>query len=242
MKIVISQSMFFPWIGFLEQIKLADIFVHYDDVQFSKGSFTNRVQIKTPRGQQWLTVPLKDHHLGQRIDEVQFPPMNTWCDRHWRLLKESFSAAPYAKDVFALVEEVYSNSYENISCLAKASFMALVHFFGLEKEKRFLDVRDLEITGTSSDRVLQIVRKLHGSTYITGLGALKYLDHDKFDSFGISVEYMDYRKTPYPQMFGEFTPFVSALDLIANCGKDGSRFISSSTGKGLLRAKLPQTM
>ena len=46
MKVVISQSMFFPWVDFLEQLKLADLNVFYDDVQFSKGSFTNRVRIK----------------------------------------------------------------------------------------------------------------------------------------------------------------------------------------------------
>ena len=46
MKVVISQSMFFPWVGFLEQLKLADVYVFYDDVQFSKGSFTNRVRVK----------------------------------------------------------------------------------------------------------------------------------------------------------------------------------------------------
>ncbi|NBX37756.1 MAG: hypothetical protein EBR10_11170, partial [Planctomycetes bacterium] len=50
MRIVISQSMYFPWVGFLEQMSLADIFVVYDDVQFSKGSFTSRVQAKTAAG------------------------------------------------------------------------------------------------------------------------------------------------------------------------------------------------
>ena len=38
MKILITQSMLFPWIGLLTQIKLADIIVHYDDVAFSKGA------------------------------------------------------------------------------------------------------------------------------------------------------------------------------------------------------------
>ena len=54
-----------------EQIRLADAFVHYSDVQFSKGSFVNRVQIKTSAGIRWLTVPLEKLKLGQRIDEVR---------------------------------------------------------------------------------------------------------------------------------------------------------------------------
>ena len=59
MRVVISQSMYFPWVGMLEQIRLADVFIHYDDVQFSKGSFSNRVQVKQPDGTSaWMTIPL----------------------------------------------------------------------------------------------------------------------------------------------------------------------------------------
>ena len=81
-RVVISQSMLFPWVGLLEQVRLADAFVHYDDVQFSKGSFVNRVQLKTPQGVRWMTVPLHDLHLGQRIDEVRIAPAGEWRARH----------------------------------------------------------------------------------------------------------------------------------------------------------------
>jgi hypothetical protein len=74
--------MFFPWAGMLEQMCLADAYVHYDDVQFSKGSFTNRVQIKTAMGVQWLTVPLRDLHLGQRILEVVVDNRQDWRKKH----------------------------------------------------------------------------------------------------------------------------------------------------------------
>ena len=71
MKVVISQPMFFPWVGMFEQIRLADIYVHYGDVRFSKGSYVNRVQIKTAQGVRWLTVPLQGVSLGQVIEQVR---------------------------------------------------------------------------------------------------------------------------------------------------------------------------
>ena len=40
---------------------------------------------------------------------------------------------------------------------------------------------------------------------------------------------MAYEKRPYPQLHGEFTPFVTVLDLIANLGRDGRRQIVSGT-------------
>ena len=33
MKVVISQPMLFPWVGMLEQIMLADVFVHYTAIE-----------------------------------------------------------------------------------------------------------------------------------------------------------------------------------------------------------------
>ncbi|NWB90771.1 WbqC family protein [Pseudomonas agarici] len=229
MNIVISQSMLFPWVGLLEQVRLADVFVHYDDVQFSKGSFVNRVQIKTPQGMRWMTVPLVDLHLGQKINEVQVPPSEQWRDTHLALLESSLANAPFRRDALELVEGLYAVDYRNIGALARASLMALVKYFGLDSHCRFIDVESLDIPGSSSDRVLRVVKSLDGDTYITGHGASRYLDHELFERSGVAVEYMAYNCTPYPQAHGDFTPYVSALDLVANCGKLGLESIKSAT-------------
>lgn len=228
-RIVISQSMLFPWIGLLEQVRLADVFVHYDDVQFSKGSFVNRVQVKTPEGMRWMTVPLASLRLGQRIDEVRLAPPERWRDAHMALLRRSFAGAPFAADALALAEDVYFGDHAHVGALARASMIALVRYFGLDAGTRFIDVADLNIPGSSSERVLAVVRSLGGRTYITGHGAARYLDHSCFERQGINVEYMNYRRLPYPQAHGAFTPYVSGLDLVANCGREGVRYIASET-------------
>ena len=228
-RIVISQSMLFPWVGLLEQVRLADVFVHYDDVQFSKGSFVNRVQVKTPEGVRWMTVPLRDVHLGQRIDEVQLADASQWRDKHLDLLQRSLAGAPHRADALALAEEVYATPHPHLASLARASLMALVRYFGLDAGTRFLDVADLGIPGDSSERVLAVVRELGGDVYVTGHGAARYLDHEAFEHAGVDVQYMAYRRMPYPQLHGDFTPFVSGLDLVANCGRDGVLYACSST-------------
>jgi len=221
--------MLFPWVGLLEQVRLADVFVHYDDVQFSKGSFVNRVQIKTPQGMRWMTVPLVNFHLGQRINKVRVAPHAQWRDIHLSLLKSSFSGAPYAEDALQLAAMVYASEYPNLGALACASLNALINYFGLDKDTRFVDIGALDISGVSSERVLSIVRKLHGDVYVTGHGAARYLNHDLFDAAGVRVEYVNYRFRPYSQLHGKFTPYVSGLDLVANCGRSGIEYICSST-------------
>lgn len=229
MNVVISQPMFFPWIGMLEQIRAADVFVDYSDVQFSKGSFVNRVQIKTPTGGRWLTVPLLGLHLGQRIDEVRINAAQDWRREHLEMLAQAYATAPYLGEMLGLVRSVYAHEYDGIAALSKASTMALCHYYGLDSGRSFRSSVALDIGGSSSRRVLDIVLALGGNKYVTGHGASRYLDHEAFEAGGVRVEYIDYVKAPYPQLHGEFTPYVSALDLVANTGIEGIKYIRSGT-------------
>lgn len=229
MRVVISQSMYFPWVGLLEQIRLADIFIHYDDVQFSKGSFSNRVQVKTADGRAWMTVPLSDHRLGQTIDEVRIKPTSSWRDRHLALLEKSFAGARHAGDALDLAAVVTGADHATVAEVSRHSMLALSRYFGLDADTRFMDSRDFGIPGSSSERVLALVKAAGGTDYITGHGAKNYLDHRLFESQGVSVSYMDYQCIPYPQNHGDFTPYVTALDLVANCGRDGLASIASGT-------------
>ena len=117
--------MFFPWAGLLEQLRMADIIVYYDDVQFSKGSFTNRVQIKTPFGKKWLTVPLKNFSFGQLINQVQVQSIDNWSHHHFSLIKQSFSDANFSKDAQKIVDQIYSREYTSIAELSKASMQGM---------------------------------------------------------------------------------------------------------------------
>lgn len=227
MIVVISQPMLFPWVGMLEQLRLADTFVDYSDVQFSKGSFVNRVQIKTEAGCKWMTVPLQDFHLGQQIDEVRCSRQVPWRHAHHSMLADAYQGARYRDDMLDLVDSVYRQGFEDIGSLSYASTCVLGQYFGLSSDIAFRRSSELETAGSGSQRVLGIVRELGGTTYVTGHGAVAYLDHELFESAGVRVEYMDYAKIPYPQLHGDFTPFVSALDLVANMGPDGANLIRS---------------
>ena len=228
-RVVISQPMFFPWVGLFEQLRLADVYVHYDDVQFSKGHFVNRVQVKTVHGSRWLTVPLDNLHLGQRINEVRLDDAKPWRQRHLALLSQAYRPAPFLKDMFALVRDVYGQAHSNLADLAMASMDAVCRYLQLAPKTEMLRSSTLGVPGTSSRRVLDIIRHFGGDTYITGHGARNYLEHELFESEGIRVEYIDYQERAYPQLHGDFTPYVSVLDLIANLGTAGREMMVSGT-------------
>lgn len=228
LKAVISQSMYFPWVGLLEQIRLADIFIHYDDVQYARG-FYNRVQIKTANGSKWLTVPLRDQHQGQLINEVLIDDRIDWRTQHRDILRHAYLKAPCREEMLALVDVVFAKNYLTLADLSRESILSLANYFGLVEGSQFANSAQMGVTGKSSQRLHDLCLAARAGVYVTGHGARNYLDHKLFDKSGIKVEYMKYRMVHYPQLHGDFTPYVTALDLIANCGKERTDVICSET-------------
>jgi hypothetical protein len=218
--------MFFPWVGLFEQIRVTDVFVHYDDVQLPQGrTFITRVQLKGPDGAYWLTMPVKRASHLPDINQAITNDQQDWRQVHLKTLHHMYAKAPFSREMLAIVEEVYAMTVSSVAVLNATAIERIASYFALDCE--FRKSSQLHVPGKSSERLLGIVQQLDGDIYITGHGARNYLDHELFENSGVRVEYMSYNQSEYKQLHGAFTPFVSILDLIANEGKSGRRVIAS---------------
>ncbi len=225
--VVISQPMYFPWLGIFEQFMLCDAFVHYDDVQMPLGrSFMSRVQLKTARGIKWLTVPVR-RQAGESINEVEIDESSSWRRSHLGLMAEAFRDAPFRAEAIRLAEDTLGAGDRLLSQLTIRSINAVSAYLGLERE--VVIASKLAASGRGTERLLDILLKLGATRYVTGHGAADYLDHAAMEAKGIEVDYVDYARLPYPQRHGEFTPYVTALDAIANLGRDARHQLVSGT-------------
>lgn len=214
--VVISQPMLFPWAGFFELAAQADIYVHLDDAQFSKGGFTNRIQIKHPAGVKWMTIPLEAKGSFQPIRDLQGVGSD-WKRRHRALVAQALDGTAHTETALELFDRVYAR--DRVVELLVASIEDSAEVVGLSRPAQWVLASELGIAGTSWQRVLAMVRELGGTRYLTAHGAAGYLDHEAFEQAGVAVEYVEYSKTPYDQLHGPFTPYVSILDTIATLGE-----------------------
>lgn len=213
--VVISQPMYFPWAGFMAQMALADVYIWLDDAQFSKGSFTNRIQVKLPTGRKWMTVPLGGAGSFQRIVDLSAKGED-WVESHRQMLLQSFKGYEFSKMALAHFDTAMAISGSLCDRLI-AGTEAQACTMGCLPPK-ILRASAMEISGASSDRVLSLIQAVGGDHYLTGHGAYAYLDHLALNSAGIAVSYMRYSPRPWPQNHGEFTPYVTGLDLLAATG------------------------
>jgi len=228
MNIVVSQPFFLPWVGLFEQMRLADVFVHYDDVQMPMGkNFCNRVQIKTRNGSQWLTIPIQHQGKVARINEIKISHAEDWKTKHIATIKNHYSDTPFYTELMDVLGAIYASPASLLSDFTIHSLEIIADY--LEMNRTWVRSSDMNIPGKSTQRLVDICRRFHASAYITGLGALNYINYELFEENNIALRYMDYQKQPYPQLHGEFTPFVSIIDLIANCGKEGKKYVCSNS-------------
>jgi len=225
MKVGIIQSNYVPWRGYFDFIDDVDLFVYYDDVQFSKGSWRNRNRIKTARGLSWLTVPICHDSLSQLIRETRIDYSRQWIKSHAGLLSQAYRDAPYFQRYFEPFLKLMELRFETISELNRAVNDWLLAELSITTPLRLSS--ELQTTGKQTDRLIELLKHLGATTYLSGPTARDYLEEHRFQQAGIALEYKSYDYEPYQQLHGSFEPHVSVLDLLFQCG-DKSRAVLKS--------------
>lgn len=223
-KVAVIQSNYIPWKGYFDIIHDVDLFIFYDDVQYTKNDWRNRNRIKTPQGLYWLTIP-----VGKREDrliyEVELTD-NDWRGKHWSTLKQFYAKAP----CFSIYEDFFEHVYLDLEWTNLSELNQFLtrnissQFLGIKTE--FGDSREYGLNTNKLDRLLELLKKSQANLYLSGPSAKSYIDDNKFQEADIVLVYKDYAGYPeYPQLFPPFEHAVSILDLLFNCGQDAPYYI-----------------
>jgi hypothetical protein len=223
---VILQPSYIPWRGYFDQIRRADLFIFYDDVQYDKHGWRNRNQIKTAQGKQWLTIPVHSSGVtqGVPIKAVKIDQSKPWAKNHLKALTISYSKAPCFKQYLPLLESFYERRDEFIADFTVEITIKLARELG-NSHTRFLRSSELDgITGEKTDRLIQILKRVGATHYISGPSAQDYIETEKFVAADITLEYIRYDYPEYPQLYPPYDPFVSVLDLLFMLGSDSAAY------------------
>lgn len=85
------------------------------------------------------------------------------------------------------------------------------------------------IEGQKTDRLIQVLQAVGGTHYISGPSASDYIEKEKFEAAGITLEYMEYNYPEYPQLYPPFDPQTSILDLLFMTGPEAPNYILKGT-------------
>jgi len=219
MRGTILQPGYMPWLGFFNQMALSDIFVFFDDVQFDRRGWRNRNKIKSPNGPIWLTVPIiQKGKFEQDLLETEINHSEKWALKHTKSIKFNYKSSPFFDEYFSDIAEIINNPDNNLLNLDLQLIKKQMEFLHLDRVKTYrsskLNISEKDKTG----RLVEICKSLGITEYISGPLCRNYLEMDMFSNAGIKVFLHDYDHPVYKQLYGEFQPFMSTIDLLFNHG------------------------
>jgi hypothetical protein len=227
--LAVLQPGYLPWLGFFDQMLRADIFVYYDDVPFDKHGWRNRNRVKSRTGPQWLSVPVRmGGRLGERILDVEIDNNQPWSRKHIATLQQLYAGAAFKKTYLPSLVQELSRPWDKIANLSIELTRLMAGW--LEIETPTYRSSELGIPGDRNTRLINLCRHFGADQYLSGNAAQDYLDVAAFGAEGIAVEWQNYQHPEYPQQYGDFVPYLSAIDLLLNCGPESPALLKNSLG------------
>lgn len=230
--VVVMQPGYLPWLGFFELLWQSDVFVVYDNVQYDKNGWRNRNRIKTANGPMWLTVPVSlPNGLSTKIYEARIDNSQRWQKKHIASIEQNYRKARYFSDYFPPIKELLEQKWESLLELNLKLITRLANLLGIQREIHLAS--ELEIQDDDKiKRLVKITSLFGGTRFYEPAGGKAYFNESsiqKFKDAGIGVEFQNYRHPIYAQLYGNFIPNLSVVDLILNHGPQSLKIITSTS-------------
>ena len=216
---IITQSNYIPWKGYFDSIRKVDVFVVYDDMQYTKRDWRNRNLIKTPQGLKWLSIPIEvKGKYFQKIKDTKIAD-KSWNLSHWEAIKQNYKNAQCFKETAEWLEPLYRNCNFDFLTEVNLHFIQEINnYLKINTEIRFST--EFELAVEKTERLVNICTELNVKDYFSGPAAKNYMEEELFRECNINLHYFDYSGyKEYPQLFGNFEHEVSILDMIFNLGE-----------------------
>ncbi|HEX8988370.1 MAG TPA: WbqC family protein [Rhodocyclaceae bacterium] len=233
MIVAVHQPHFLPWLGYLDRMRQADLFILLDHVQFERRNYQNRTRIKLDGTPRWITVPVQQHSqqeliLEKRIENEENP---RWGANLARTLRHAYRDAPYLRDYADELCRLLESRWERLVDIDQATLDFLRGAFAIRTP--LVRSSELGVPGAKSELILNLCRAAGADTYLAGLGGSRhYLDRDAFAAAGIDIAWQAFEHPRYRQDDAEFTPGLSAVDLLMREGPRGAARLCEPASAG----------
>ena len=218
------QPNFLPYTGFFDKIKRSDLFIIVDHCDFSKGKdnwhHRNRIRTGNNGGWDYLTLPVSEHWNWKPFHEARISEVFPFRRRkHLKTIAQHYQRAPFFDEFFPEFADIYSINERNLSEFNINIIMWFLEKFRIKAE--VLRSTDLDFNNglRKTDMIIELMKRVDGNHFISGDGAKTYIEHEKFEQEGISLEFQNFKPEPYHQAYPGFVPYLSALDMLMNTGR-----------------------
>jgi len=184
--ITIHQIEHIPHNSLFKKFNKADIIVLGDTFQFKKNYFENRNKIvaNNKDGWQWITVPVeKDNHKS--ISEVKIIQDGKWQEKYLGTLYNAYHNSKGFPAYYYPIKQIIEASTDSLIHLNVELMLCCLEWLEIRKDIVYLSDLKINPELKATDLLVEICKKCHATTYISGPSGKDYLELDKFGSIEV---------------------------------------------------------
>lgn len=186
MTIGIMQPYLFPYIGYWQLINIVDTFVIYDNIQFSKKGWFHRNNILLDGKKTLFSIPLKkDSDSLDVVDRFISDDADKEINKIIRQIEIAYKKAPYFKDVFPMIKEIFQNKEINLFKYIYNSVLEICNYLEIDTKIIISSTIDIDHSLKSQDKVIALNKVLNATKYINPIGGIELYDFEKFQNENI---------------------------------------------------------
>jgi len=223
--VAIHQPEHLVWLGLIDKISQADLFVILDTVQYRKNYYQNRNRIRTVDEWTWVTVPVQRQSLHTNIEDICISTTREWIVRYLSLLELHYRKSKYFAYYYSCIEEMIRKNHKFLSDLNMELITFLLEKFGVTTPIIRASELSLSQTKRGTDLLLKICEKTSADVYLSGVSGKDYLDISRFENAGIQLVYQRFYHPIYEQSSQPFIPAMSSLDLLFHYGQKARQIL-----------------
>ncbi len=214
MKIGIMQPYLFPYLGYWQLINAVDKFVILDDVNFIKRGYINRNHILFNNRETLFTLPLVKASQNKLINEIGIVEDKKEIDKILLIIKTAYKDAPYFNAAYPLIEKIIKFKNVNLSKYITNSIFEICKYVGINTQIIPSSSRYEKKALKGQLRILDIVEKERGKTYINPIGGLNLYEKGVFAKKGIKLKFIEMDRISYQQTNNDFVSNLSIIDIL----------------------------
>lgn len=216
------QPYFFPYAGYFQLIAAVDVFVVYDNIQYTKRGWINRNRILRDGAAAVFSLPLKkaSDYLDVRERELAAEFRR---DKLLNQIRGAYRLAPFFEPTYALVEEIVGHPQNNLFRFLHHSICKLCTHLKLPAAIRVSSEIAIDHGLRSQDKVIALCRALGAAMYVNSMGGMELYSPDAFKAQGIDLKFIRSKPFEYAQFKPGFTPSLSIIDMLMFNSIDAAR-------------------
>lgn len=213
MTLGVMQPYFLPYIGYWQLLAMVDLFVVYDNIQYTKKGWINRNRFLRGGGDAYFTVPLKGASdfldVAEREVAADFDR-----DKLLRSLAGSYRRAPEFDAVFPVIERIVRAPITNLFEYVHHSLVEMAAFLEIRTPIAVSSTLPIDHRLPSERKVLAICGAVGADRYLNAIGGQGLYVGAHFDAHAVRLQFLRPRPREYAQ-FGEvFVPNLSIVDVL----------------------------